>query len=828
VQAFLKVQLNQQIHWLDRRGQSQNALADAREEMLDHGSCIEIDSASPTLLKLSGVNINSGIVFSPDLEDYPNQAVRKKTEELSRTISLGRSSQDGRPVEAQRMHFHISINALAANASGWGDIQFARGLIRAFHDLGCSAQILFRHEVPMRVAQDDVVLRIAGPFVEEPVIGYPNILWVISPPNIMPPPLLKRYQTVVLASEHLAAQIRRHGVDARVLQQVSDPEHFHPGKRASGSPLLQIVFVGSNAERAPRPSVQKVAGAGLDLHVWGRGWEGIIPPHMWRGERLSYEELATVYASARIVLNDHMPPMAEWGMMSNRSFDAIACGAVVVSEPIAAFNAPDLPELLQFPLDANLVPRLRQLLDTPPDTMQTRLDRNRRIAANHSFETAADHFMQLAGSMLDARSYALPAFQPRSTDHASRIRLTAPEAQGDDQRAAMVKSAQQISKIFRALEARQCEGFDAPPIVRQSEQGVLHALTYDLRCAQALALQDKPHVGPKEIAILERARRVLDIGLVPAVNLSSSDRNLTNYMLDKPLFTHSPVNFNADRLKGHVALWPRKQVAPVKRPIGVFLHLYYHELAEEFARVLEKIPLEFSVYISTDSAQKASRIQEVFRDADIRVFPNRGRDIYPKFFGFIEEYDRHDIVLHLHGKKSPHSHKLDKWLEHNLACLLSSPAEINRVLSFFTSIPELGLVAPLVFPSVLGAAHWGANADIARELAHRMGWPDDLPGNDRLRFPVGSMFWARTEVLRPIIELGLGPQHFPVENGQVDATTAHAIERLVGVCCERGGFRYLSVAPKGSMLFKKFQTTLRTNGELRKFLEERHDFAIEG
>jgi hypothetical protein len=36
--AYFKAQLDQYLDWLDRRGLSSNALADAREEMLDHES----------------------------------------------------------------------------------------------------------------------------------------------------------------------------------------------------------------------------------------------------------------------------------------------------------------------------------------------------------------------------------------------------------------------------------------------------------------------------------------------------------------------------------------------------------------------------------------------------------------------------------------------------------------------------------------------------------------------------------------------------------------------------------------------------------------------
>lgn len=53
VQAFFKAQLDQYLHWLDRRSLSQNALADAREEVLDHESFMDIDSAHPIWLPVA-------------------------------------------------------------------------------------------------------------------------------------------------------------------------------------------------------------------------------------------------------------------------------------------------------------------------------------------------------------------------------------------------------------------------------------------------------------------------------------------------------------------------------------------------------------------------------------------------------------------------------------------------------------------------------------------------------------------------------------------------------------------------------------------------------
>ena len=47
VQAYVKAQLDQYLDWLDRRDLSQNVLADVHEEMLDHESYVDLESANP-------------------------------------------------------------------------------------------------------------------------------------------------------------------------------------------------------------------------------------------------------------------------------------------------------------------------------------------------------------------------------------------------------------------------------------------------------------------------------------------------------------------------------------------------------------------------------------------------------------------------------------------------------------------------------------------------------------------------------------------------------------------------------------------------------------
>lgn len=646
------------------------------------------------------------------------------------------------------------------------------------------------------------------------------MVWIISPPNHLFKPVLARYQKVFVASQFYVEHLSGLGIAAEDFPQATDIGLFHPSKRPDGASTLPIVFVGAHAPRARRPIVQNAIAAGLDVRVWGPGWEGVIPERNWCGERLDQDELASVYARARVVLNDHMPAMAHFGMMSNRTYDALSSGASVVCDMVSGFQGGDLPDLFQtFPGD-DLIACLEKRLEEPDPDHATRMARHRKIAEKYSFDVAAARFIAAARDILKSGSVSPACFTPRRDGVAPPLDLTPPEVAAPLQIDGFRGAAQDIGEIFDRLTYPDRAPVRMPPTPEPENHGVIHGLMYDLRRAQQVLRDNVPAdvvAKSDHIDMARRARRVRDAG--QSTLLSGEDRRdatMVRLMRAEPLWHHAPDEFDRDSLKQNVALWPRKAPVPLSRPIGVFVHLYYNELGPVFAERLARIDAPVDIYISTDTEAKAQIMKRDFPQAEIRVLSNRGRDIYPKFYGFADVYDRHDLILHLHGKRSRHSGKLEQWLAHNLECLLPEPEQINRILSFFQTVPTLGVIGPAVFQPVIPAAHWGANFEIAQELAWRMGLdPDNLPGNDALRFPVGSMFWGRRAAIQPLLDLPLRPCHFPPEAKQVDGTTAHAIERMIGVCCQATGYDMVSVVPENSKIYGRFQKHFTNNRAFR-------------
>jgi hypothetical protein len=241
------------------------------------------------------------------------------------------------------------------------------------------------------------------------------------------------------------------------------------------------------------------------------------------------------------------------------------------------------------------------------------------------------------------------------------------------------------------------------------------------------------------------------------------------------------------------ASFPRSDLAG---PVGAIIHVFYPELMPEIRGYLENIPGRTDVYISTDSEAKRAVLEQAMAgwprgSVEVRIAPNRGRDIAPKLITFRDIYDRHPVVLHLHSKKSPHDSILRLWRYFLYETLIGSPRAVSDILAAFALAPRLGFVAPQHYFPLKAGIVWSENLVRASALAERMG----MAINERapLDFPAGSMFWARSDALRPLLDLGLSADDFPAESGQEDFTLAHAIERLYFHACELAGLSWIKI-----------------------------------
>lgn len=253
-------------------------------------------------------------------------------------------------------------------------------------------------------------------------------------------------------------------------------------------------------------------------------------------------------------------------------------------------------------------------------------------------------------------------------------------------------------------------------------------------------------------------------------------------------FGHAYLNATSDALSAwHDSKMCCLQDAPRRSDVAVILHLHYPELAEEFQAALSNI--ECDIWISLTDRACFDLIRKYFPDARIFLVANRGRDIAPFLaLGPLIWRLGYPLGLKLHSKRSPHRVDGDRWRRTLVQGLL--PAGINtKALRVAMEIDtSIGIIAPDKHHLCL-ADYLGNNAPWLNRLERLTGigiLPDE-------KFIAGSMFWFRPDAMRLLFETSIHPGDFDFENGQVDGTLAHAIERFVGSCVRHAGYRVVQM-----------------------------------
>ena len=262
---------------------------------------------------------------------------------------------------------------------------------------------------------------------------------------------------------------------------------------------------------------------------------------------------------------------------------------------------------------------------------------------------------------------------------------------------------------------------------------------------------------------------------------------------------------------------------PHLRLAGVF-HIFHPEIAKDFAEVLARLPGKTDVFISTDTERKKALIIEqlghhLTNRIDIRVVPNRGRDIAPKLVTFQDVYHQYDLILFLHSKHSARLVDGEIWRRHLFHNLAGSSAIVGSIVGAFAAAPDLGMVIPQHWPPILPWADWQGEYPLAQQLASRMGIR--LSRSHVVDHPSGSMFWARPKALTPLLELGLDNDSFPEEAGQVAGTIAHAIERLFLYSCNAAGLWWAKVADPETIVYPRTAVPISGPEEVRLFRDAR-------
>src|SRR5262249_10142955 len=142
-----------------------------------------------------------------------------------------------------------------------------------------------------------------------------------------------------------------------------------------------------------RRAVGDALAAGLRPAIYGSGWEGLVDPALVVADYVPNATLPVVYSSIGVLLADHWDAMRAWGIVSNRIFDALACGTPVISDFL-----PEVRELFgdSVPMyqDSAELCSLVEAALADPDAAKRRAGEARAcVRTDHSFDQRARQFL---------------------------------------------------------------------------------------------------------------------------------------------------------------------------------------------------------------------------------------------------------------------------------------------------------------------------------------------------------------------------------------------------------------------------------------------------
>lgn len=216
---------------------------------------------------------------------------------------------------------------------------------------------------------------------------------------------------------------------------------------------------------------------------------------------------------------------------------------------------------------------------------------------------------------------------------------------------------------------------------------------------------------------------------------------------------------------------------------AVVLHLHYLELWDEIRESLKSLEkIGFDLIVTTTQKEAVAIVTADYPNALVEYHENRGRDVFPlvKLIDFIVAQD-YVAICKLHTKRSVYRTDGDDIRGDLLYSLVGSEEIVSKVISRFAADPKLGLVVPENYLTPHTDRNMTYDHEVvakACEILNISFYYD--------HFPAGSMFWFRPSALSSFSLFK--SKDFDAEQGLVDGTFPHAIERVFCLTAKSNGY----------------------------------------
>jgi len=249
---------------------------------------------------------------------------------------------------------------------------------------------------------------------------------------------------------------------------------------------------------------------------------------------------------------------------------------------------------------------------------------------------------------------------------------------------------------------------------------------------------------------------------------------------------------------------PEKSTWDFGGKVAVLVHLYYSDMIDEIRPLIDQIPCQFDLLISTSSEQDRKFLLDKLADFDrgeliVRlVEQNRGRDMSSLFITFRDEMlsGNYGLALRLHSKRTPQvsAHMGDWFKDHCLRNLVSSKGYIANLFDIMEKRKDVGVVIPPLIHIAFGTLghSWFANREPAKSWARELGI--EVPFD--FATPVaayGTMYWFRPAALERMFKHDWKWSDYNPEPHHIDGGIAHVQERLICYAAQQDNYRTLTV-----------------------------------
>ena len=256
---------------------------------------------------------------------------------------------------------------------------------------------------------------------------------------------------------------------------------------------------------------------------------------------------------------------------------------------------------------------------------------------------------------------------------------------------------------------------------------------------------------------------------------------------------------------------------------AIFIHAFYATMMPEFWALIERLPRDRRLYLTTASETDRDAIRAFLADrgeilgagpqddidipdtvtATVRVVAqNRGRDMASLFITWRDVVlsGRHEVALRLHSKRTPQVSRQvgESFKAHLFDNLVASEGYVSNLLDRMEAEPDIGLVIPPLIHIGFGTLghSWFANRKALEKVCRRLGI--DVPLDEYTPLaPNGTMYWFRTGALRTLFETEWNWEEYNAEPNHIDGGLAHVQERLIGYAAQQRGFRILQAMAPG-------------------------------